>query len=254
MDVVAVGARLGSSAVAPLIRKLFVRDGPGAGLVDRPVRLSALVSFRGEKRTLTEKDLRKLATELVQRGLDALGPHDGAALAAQRDALAAELTGCLHRLGDLGHQRLAQRLREPGDGSSPHIEAFLTAVLDAACLHVLHFFTQRYAHYVTGRHGALTIFGLDLQRRCARRGQPGRTAFGPETARWSRGRRPTGHPLGGSRAGALRAQASLERLGPEPCVPAADSIGGVSGRADFSSPRKVNLRASPSPSTSTTTM
>lgn len=56
MDPAVIGARLASSAVAPLVKKLFVQEGPGAGLVDRPVRISSLVSFRGEKRTLTDKD------------------------------------------------------------------------------------------------------------------------------------------------------------------------------------------------------
>ena len=45
--------------------------------------------------------------------------------------------------------------------------------------------------------------------------------------------------------------ASFVRFGPPP---AACSIGGTSGRGDFSSPRKLNFFASPSPSVSTTTM
>lgn len=45
--------------------------------------------------------------------------------------------------------------------------------------------------------------------------------------------------------------ASLLRFGPP--LPA-DSIGGTSGSAAFSSPRKVNVAFSPSPSVSTTTM
>lgn len=45
---------------------------------------------------------------------------------------------------------------------------------------------------------------------------------------------------------------SFDMFGPAP--PAACSIGGTSGRADFSSPRKVNFFSSPSPSVPTTTM
>ncbi|MDQ0908608.1 hypothetical protein QFZ22_004593 [Streptomyces canus] len=48
------------------------------------------------------------------------------------------------------------------------------------------------------------------------------------------------------------AYASLLRFGPAP--PAACSIGGTSGSAAFSSPRKVKVWVSPSPSVSTTTM
>ncbi|MGW1373573.1 NACHT N-terminal Helical domain 1-containing protein [Streptomyces sp. NPDC002446] len=48
MEAAAIGARLASSVVAPLIKRLFVADGPGAGLVDRPLRVSKLVSFKGE--------------------------------------------------------------------------------------------------------------------------------------------------------------------------------------------------------------
>lgn len=60
MDPTVRGGRLASAAIGPLVRKLLAADGPGAGLVDRPVRRSALVSFRGEKLTLGEKDVRRL--------------------------------------------------------------------------------------------------------------------------------------------------------------------------------------------------
>lgn len=59
---------------------------------------------------------------------------------------------------------------------------------------------------------------------------------------------PSGRTLGRTPEG----HASLLRFGPAP--PAACSIGGTSGSADFSSPRKVKAAVSPSPSTSTTTM
>ncbi len=77
VDVTALGARVASSAVAPLVRRLFVRDGPRAGLVDRPVRISALVSFRSEKRSVTPRDVDKVAAELVRRALAAAGPANG---------------------------------------------------------------------------------------------------------------------------------------------------------------------------------
>ncbi|WP_438817803.1 NACHT N-terminal Helical domain 1-containing protein, partial [Streptomyces clavuligerus] len=69
----AVAARLASTAVAPLVRKLFTPQPDGARLVDKPVRISGLVSFRGERRTLGEKELRRLATELVDRAAASYG-------------------------------------------------------------------------------------------------------------------------------------------------------------------------------------
>ncbi|MFG2529090.1 hypothetical protein [Streptomyces sp. NPDC048516] len=40
MDPSAVGIRPASGVVAPLVKKLFVKEGPGAGLVNGPVRIS----------------------------------------------------------------------------------------------------------------------------------------------------------------------------------------------------------------------
>ncbi|MEU6079923.1 NACHT domain-containing protein [Streptomyces sp. NPDC047108] len=156
MDPAVIGARLASSAVTPLVKKLFVSEGAGAGLTDRPVRISALVSFRGEKRTLTEKDLRALAAELVDRGSHAMGPHDRPADEV-RAVVSDTLARTLHGLGDLdmddvqavrlGHRALARSLRAsntraladlPADAASLH-----DSLLETACLHVLHFFTQR---------------------------------------------------------------------------------------------------------------
>ncbi|MGO4431561.1 hypothetical protein AB4Z54_75425, partial [Streptomyces sp. MCAF7] len=70
MDPAALSARLASSSVAPLVKRLLVQEGAGAGLVDKPVRISRYVTFRGEKRTLTDKDLQKLAATLVRRAID----------------------------------------------------------------------------------------------------------------------------------------------------------------------------------------
>lgn len=60
-----------------------------------------------------------------------------------------------------------------------------------------------------------------------------------------------GQPLG-LLGRSARPYTSFVRFGPAP--PAACSIGGTSGSADFSSPRKVNFFSSPSPSVPTTTM
>ncbi|WP_165985361.1 hypothetical protein [Streptomyces sp. YIM 98790] len=125
-----IALRLGSTAVTPLVRKLFHPEEPGAGLTGRPVRLSALVTFRGEKRTLTEEDLRRLTRELVESAAASRGPHDPLP-ADEREALTGSVTAALHALhalGDpdmddvqavrLGHRQLAAALPGPAPGLS----------------------------------------------------------------------------------------------------------------------------------------
>ncbi|MFE1935717.1 NACHT domain-containing protein [Streptomyces sp. NPDC059474] len=164
MDPAVIGARLASSVVAPLIKKLFVKEGPGAGLVNQPVRISSLVSFRGEKRTLTEKDLDKLAAELVAQATRHAGPGERPCPADEDELVAEQLATTLYALGDLdmndvqavqlGHQGLAYELahatRTRGRGrGAQHLSQGGTLLherlLDTACLHILHFFTQRSA-------------------------------------------------------------------------------------------------------------
>src|SRR4051812_11564930 len=100
MDPAVLGTRLASSLIVPALRKLLVQDGPGAGLTDRPVRISGLVSFRGEKRTLTEQDVERLARKLVTAALDGPGeppfPYD------EGEAVVLALARTLRSLGDLG--------------------------------------------------------------------------------------------------------------------------------------------------------
>ncbi|MFH8490374.1 NACHT domain-containing protein [Streptomyces longisporoflavus] len=156
MDPAVIGTRLASGVAAPLIKKLFVREGPGAGLLDKPVRLAGLVSFRGEKRTLTEKDLTALAGDLVHQ---ALRTGERPIAPAERQAVTDALARTLHALGDLslsdveavelGHTALAARLRSASDSPSRHLSAdatyFYDRLLDTTCLHILQFFTQRSA-------------------------------------------------------------------------------------------------------------
>ncbi|MFH9677782.1 NACHT domain-containing protein [Streptomyces sp. NPDC017405] len=154
MDPVVLGGRLASNLVGSLIRKLFVEDGPGAGLVDRPVRLKNLVSFRGEKRTLGEKDVHKLAAYLVQEAIDSPGerPFHTQERVAVADALARRLLA----VGDLdmsdiqavrlGQRELARTLRRQGpepDGLSSDAQFFLDSATEWACLQILEFFTRR---------------------------------------------------------------------------------------------------------------
>ncbi|MFI8995916.1 NACHT domain-containing protein [Streptomyces sp. NPDC053542] len=157
MDPSALGARLASSVVAPLVKRLFVKEGPGAGLAEKPVRVSALVSFTGEKRTLTEGDLRKIAEELVTRAVRAAGPGERPVPAGEESAVADALARTLYGLGELamddvqavqlGAPALAERLRQANRarlGTLPRdAELLHDALLGLACLHIVHFFTQR---------------------------------------------------------------------------------------------------------------
>ncbi|MCH6161848.1 NACHT domain-containing protein [Streptomyces marispadix] len=153
-----VGARLASSAVMPLVKKLFVKEGPGAGLAEKPVRISSLLSFTGEKRTLSEKELHRLVRELVKRAAEGTGAD---AEPVESEAVTDALVRTLHALGDLrmddveavalGEQALKRALLEaaghagpaPASALSSASEALYERVLDSACLHILHFFTQR---------------------------------------------------------------------------------------------------------------
>lgn len=215
MEPAAIGARLASSVVAPLIKKLFVSEGPGAGLVNKPVRVSSLVSFKGEKRFLSDGDLHKIAEELVNRAAQSTGVEELLPSYELR-AVAHAVADSLRAMGyidmndvqavRLGHLALSRHLRAQSPsatlGLSSDAVELHASVLDTACLHILHFFTQRstfvartlvenirgieelslkidtliertpspadapfedrYAQYISRKHGKLSIFGLDL--------------------------------------------------------------------------------------------
>ncbi|TDC75829.1 NACHT domain-containing protein [Streptomyces hainanensis] len=145
MELAGAGLRLASSAFTPLIRRLFRQDGPGAGLADKPVRISSLVSFRGEKRSVGQADLDRLCEKLLRRAVRGMGPHDAPA-EEEIPATAGLLARTFAGLGDLdmddvqavrlGHQEFARRVAISDHG-------LYRRVLDAACLHILNFFTQR---------------------------------------------------------------------------------------------------------------
>ncbi|MFF4270051.1 NACHT domain-containing protein [Streptomyces sp. NPDC001536] len=154
MDPAVLGSKLASGLVASLVRKLFVPDAPGAGLVDKPVRLTALVSFRGEKRTLGDKEVRALARRLVGAAADS--PGEPPFPADEEPAVTDALTARLLALGDLdmddvqavrlGHRELARALRAqapPPVGLSTDAGHFLDSATEWACLHILDFFTRR---------------------------------------------------------------------------------------------------------------
>ncbi|MGW2563800.1 NACHT domain-containing protein [Streptomyces sp. NPDC001514] len=157
MEPALIGTRLASAAVSPLLKQLLVREGSGAGLTDKPVRLAGLVSFRGEKRTLTDKDVRRLAGTLVRRSQ--AGPGEPPFPPDETEAVADALARTLLALGDLemddvqavqlGHRELARRLRTSEGarraeaGLSADAALYLDSVTEWACLHILQFFTQR---------------------------------------------------------------------------------------------------------------
>ncbi|MEU6670288.1 NACHT domain-containing protein [Streptomyces sp. NPDC046727] len=154
MEPATIGIRLASAVIGPLIKKLFVTEGPGAGLVDKPIRISGYVSFTGEKRSLTASDLRGLAAKLVEQ---ALRTGEPAVAGDERQAVIEALSLTLHALGDLtltdldavrlGHEAFARELRRaarhPERELSTDAAHFYERLLDSACLHILHFFTQR---------------------------------------------------------------------------------------------------------------
>ncbi|WP_306939298.1 NACHT domain-containing protein [Streptomyces phaeochromogenes] len=157
VDAGVLGARIASSAVAPLVKRLFVKDQPGAGLVSSPVRISALVSFGREKRSVTPKDVEKVADELVLRALRAAGPGERPVKAEEAVAIKHALGHSLASLGHitiedyeavaLGTDEFARLLRSnttvAAYGLSGDGELFYEQLLHTAALHILNFFTQR---------------------------------------------------------------------------------------------------------------
>ena len=154
MEPAVLGGKLASSLIAPLVKRLFVADGPGAGLVDKPVRLKDLVSFKGEKRVLSEKDVRKLAEHFVQQAMDSPGEHPFRS--AEQTAVADALARRLLALGDLdmddvqavrlGHRELARKLHHQAptpDDLSTDAGYFLDSATEWASLQILEFFTRR---------------------------------------------------------------------------------------------------------------
>ncbi|MFE1173464.1 NACHT domain-containing protein [Streptomyces sp. NPDC058773] len=150
MDPTNILARLTPHAVDPLIRRLFAPDGPVAGPVDRPVRISRLLSFTGEKPTLSEHELHGLAASLVEQ---ASADRTDAEHQAVATALARTLSALAEiEMDDLDAARLlpaefARRLcaTVPGvtrpltpDGARLH-----GLLLDVAALHLLFHFTRR---------------------------------------------------------------------------------------------------------------
>lgn len=154
MEPAAIGGKLASTLIVSLLKKLVPADGPGAGLVARPVRLADLVSLRGEKRGLGEKELRTLAAQLADRALDT--PGEPPFPPAEKEAVAEALARRLLALGGLGMDdvqavrlgghALARRLKQqapPADGLSADAGLFLDSAAEWACGEILEFFSRR---------------------------------------------------------------------------------------------------------------
>ncbi|MCM1976367.1 NACHT domain-containing NTPase [Streptomyces sp. G1] len=152
MDASVLGIRLASGVVTPLVKKLFRGEGAGAGLVDRPVRISSYVSLR-EQRVLSRGDLRRLADKLVAEALQA--PGEQPLPPGEEAGVAAALAATLHSLGDLaledvqavamGSRAFTAALRRaaPATGLGRDAQLFHDRLLETTCLHILHFFTTR---------------------------------------------------------------------------------------------------------------
>ncbi|MEU7434423.1 NACHT domain-containing protein [Streptomyces sioyaensis] len=150
MDPTPILARLSPQALDPLIRRLFLPDGPFAEPADRPVPLSRLLSFTGEKPALTECGLAGVAAALVEQA-------SGGTAGAPDQALTTALTGTLRALADTGMDdadavrllpaAFARRLCEAAPGATrgltPDAAQLHGLLLDTAALHILHFLTRR---------------------------------------------------------------------------------------------------------------
>ncbi|GAA1908771.1 NACHT domain-containing protein [Streptomyces sodiiphilus] len=152
MDAGTIGLRLGSAAIGPLLKKLLRREEPGAGLVDRPVRISSLLNLGPEPGALNEKQLRKLTAALVERAAEARGPHEAPDIEIRSevtDALVSSLRACGDLSMDdvqavsLGAEGLAARVRSRPDALSAGALALYDPLLTVLCLHIIDHFTRR---------------------------------------------------------------------------------------------------------------
>ncbi|MGW3943429.1 NACHT domain-containing protein [Streptomyces phaeochromogenes] len=157
MPILTTAATKAASSVAVAVaRRLLVAEGPGAGLVDRPVRISARVSLQGEQRRLAEKDVRKLLANLVQRACT-VEPGEAPILEGEHGAVVDALARTLLALGELEMDdadavamepaAFAGELRRAAPEATQYLSGDGTALygslLELSCLHILNFFTQR---------------------------------------------------------------------------------------------------------------
>jgi len=145
-----------TGTVGGLAGRLLRSPQVGAGLVERPVRFSEWVVWRGGKKELTEKDIRKLVDKLVRRAGDAdsgfkmIGPELG-------DEVVTGLTATLMAIdqitlddvvdADLAADRLADLLRKAAPDAATGLDGppadMYAALLHVCCVHIVEFFTRR---------------------------------------------------------------------------------------------------------------
>lgn len=181
------------AAIHTLVQELFVAEGP----VDRPVRIASLVAFQGDRRTLTERDLPRIAAALVNaeqgqgQGQGQQHPAPEQAQAQSRPDLTDALARTLHALGTvdlddlravrLGPEAFARHLAIAAPDADEGLDAddarAHASLREAVCAHILRFlvrrspfvtaaedaaFEQRYAQDIIAAHDHLTIYGIDL--------------------------------------------------------------------------------------------
>ncbi|MFB7780948.1 NACHT domain-containing protein [Streptomyces bauhiniae] len=153
MEPTATGGKVASGLLASLLKKVFPPDGPGAGLVPKPVRLGGRVSPGGERRRLGERELRRLATRLVDEALDTPGEPPFAP--DERTAVTDALTRRLVALGEIdmdavqsahlderGFAGQLARAAPESDGLSADADLFLERATEWACGQILEFFSR----------------------------------------------------------------------------------------------------------------
>ncbi|MFG2652247.1 NACHT domain-containing protein [Streptomyces sp. NPDC048436] len=160
MDAGAVGIKVASVVVVPLLKRLLLPPpkAPGAEYTERPVRIKGLLSFAGDHPTLSKDDMHRLARELVRRAVRSAGPHQRPIADDEHDAVGQALTRTLFALGELdmddvqvfvlGPEKLAKELsRQAGPDTrrllTRDAALFHDVLLQTACVHLVRFFTQR---------------------------------------------------------------------------------------------------------------
>ncbi|WP_419999114.1 NACHT domain-containing protein [Streptomyces boninensis] len=155
MDLSLVIARLTQKAVESAIAKIFV-ERPGAGYVDAPIRIRRWLP---QKATLTERDLNKIAAELVRRAVDAGGGEraERPVSADEDQAVTDALARTLHAMGEVEMDDVqALGLRPEAFAAelksrAPDVERELTEegtllyrlLLELAARHILEFFSKQ---------------------------------------------------------------------------------------------------------------
>ena len=150
---------LASSVVAPLVKKLFVSEGAGAGLVDKPVRISSARLLQGREADAEREGAgTSCRRELVGRAVRAQARTRRPRPRQSRESVALALAADAARTRATSTWTTCRRCASGPRGFAPaarqaarrHCTAprrgrvlYRASLLQTACLHILHFFTQR---------------------------------------------------------------------------------------------------------------